>query len=139
MAAFRKNVLKFAFETDGEIENSNYNTDEEQEIVEADVLNNSPLHHDENDDEDDEDIEDLGLEEVVGEKTKEGKGKRKAGRKATWPESFVNETVSIICENEYYRRRLIFTNNKASKNLAIYEAIVKESKKHFPEFSFTPI
>ncbi len=138
MATFRKNLLKFVIETDGKAENANDTTDEEQEVIEANVLNNSPVHSDEDDDEH-EDIEDLGLEDVVEEKNEAAKQKRKAGRKATWPESFVNETVSMICENEYYRRKLIFTNNKASKNLAIYEAIVKELKKHFTGFSFTPI
>lgn len=74
MATFRKNLLKFVIETDGKAENANDTTDEEQEVIEANVLNNSPVHNDEDDDEDEhEDIEDLGLEDVVEEKNEAAK------------------------------------------------------------------
>ena len=68
--------------------------------------------------------------------------KRKAGRKASWPEESVNDVVDIVCENENYRRRLIFTNNKASKNLDIYKKIVALVKSRMQDrdevFNFTP-
>ena len=74
------------------------------------------------------------------------KRKGRAGRKPRWPEEYVNEIVQIICENEYYRRRLIFTNSKASKNLEIYAKIVNQAKAYFSKsggylekFDFTPV
>ena len=72
--------------------------------------------------------------------------KGRAGRKPRWPEGYVNEIVHIICENEYYRRRLILTNSKASNNLEIYAKIVNQAKAHFSksggyleDFDFTPV
>ena len=72
------------------------------------------------------------------------KEKRKAGRKSCWPDEVVNEVVNVICENELYRRRLIFTNNKASKNLELYSKVVNEVKDCLNErgkesFAFTPV
>ena len=43
--------------------------------------------------------------------------RKKVGRKSCWPEEFVEEIVNIICENEYYRKKLIFTNCKATQAL----------------------
>ena len=49
--------------------------------------------------------------------------RKKAERKSCWPEEFVEEVVNV-CESEYYRKKLIFTNFKATKNLALYCKIV---------------
>eukprot|EP00794_Sanderia_malayensis_P006460 gene6460-7192_t len=70
------------------------------------------------------------------------KKKGKKGRKASWPDEFVNEMVEEICENEHFCRRLIFTNNKAYKNLEIYQKVVAKVAKKLmeerqQEFTFT--
>ena len=72
------------------------------------------------------------------------KKKRKAGRKSCWPDEVVNEVVNVMCENELYKRRLIFTNNKASKNLELYSKVVNDvtdclNKRGKESFAFTPV
>ena len=39
---------------------------------------------------------------------------KKSGRRAQWEDQHVNDLVEIICENEYFRRKLIFTNEFSS-------------------------
>ena len=70
------------------------------------------------------------------------KMKRKAGRKAIWPIEAVEEVARAICENETYRKRLIFTKNKASTSFEIYTEIVLQLKDRMQErqktFEFSP-
>ena len=70
------------------------------------------------------------------------KMRRKAGRKAIWPIEAVEEVVGAICDNEAYRKKLIFTNSKASKNIEIYTEIVLQVKDRMQErqktFKFSP-
>ena len=70
------------------------------------------------------------------------KMRRKAGRKAIWPIEAVEEVVGAICDNEAYRKKLIFTNSKASKNIEIYTEIVLQVKDRMQErqktFEFSP-
>ena len=33
----------------------------------------------------------------------------------------MNDLIEKICENEYFRRKLIFTNNKPQKHKKVYE------------------
>ena len=74
--------------------------------------------------------EDTAEENVqsIAESTQLRKQKRKQGRKSVWPDACVSELVGVICDNEYYRRRLIFTNNKAVKNSEIYSKVLKDVK-----------
>ena len=51
---------------------------------------------------------------------------KKAGRKAQWSESCTDDLVDIICNNETYQKKLIFTNVKTAKNGCYYEQIIKE-------------
>ena len=53
-------------------------------------------------------------------------GRKENGRKSFWSEKNVNELIDIICEGEYYRKKLIFTNNKAVKNSEIYCKVVNK-------------
>ena len=54
------------------------------------------------------------------------KTKKKAGRKAKWSDSLVNDMVDIVVNSEYYKKRLIFMNLKNKKNSEIYEKVLKE-------------
>ena len=56
------------------------------------------------------------------------KGKGKPGRKARWMDGCTDDLVDIICNNEVYKKRIIFTNIKTSKNGSYYEKMVKELK-----------
>ena len=56
----------------------------------------------------------------------EKKTKKKAGRKAKWSDSLVNDMVDIVVNSEYYKKRLIFMNLKNKKNGEIYEKVLKE-------------
>ncbi len=67
--------------------------------------------------------------------------KKRVGRKAAWPDECIDEVIDIICESDYYRKKLIFTNNKSFKNSEIYEKVVKEATESLAargkEFPFT--
>ncbi len=50
---------------------------------------------------------------------------KKKGRKSVWSEESINEVVDLICENDCYRKMLIFINDKETKNSEIYEKVLK--------------
>ena len=61
---------------------------------------------------------------------KERKSKKdRRGRKSTWKESAIDNLVDCICFKEYVRKKLIFTNKKASKNGEIYQKVISENGK----------
>lgn len=43
--------------------------------------------------------------------------------------STIDDFVDCICANEYAKKKLIFTNNKASKNVEIYPKKKREVRK----------
>ena len=51
------------------------------------------------------------------------------GRKTKWTDDCTNDLVDIICNNEVYKRKLIFTNTKTAKNREYYAQIINELKK----------
>ena len=57
------------------------------------------------------------------------KPRKKKGRRAHWPEDMVDDLIDIICESDYFKRKLIFKNNKAQKNKEVYESVIKILKK----------
>ncbi|XP_065060341.1 uncharacterized protein LOC135687663 [Rhopilema esculentum] len=57
------------------------------------------------------------------------KRKKKAVKKSSWPMDITNNLVDVICDNEYFRKKLIFTNTKTSKNGEIYLKVIKEVEK----------
>eukprot|EP00112_Aurelia_sp_Birch-Aquarium-sp1_P002198 Seg1236.7 transcript_id=Seg1236.7/GoldUCD/mRNA.D3Y31 product="hypothetical protein" protein_id=Seg1236.7/GoldUCD/D3Y31 len=149
MAAFRKSCLQI-------IENEDQNSEEERQFCTQTVDENEgedshdrisiANETDEEAEEDDVDEADQVLgQELQAQGSTTLKRKKKAGRKSCWPEKAIDEVVDIICENEYYRKRLIFTNNKASKNLEIYSKIVNEARRvrlnerGTSSFEFTPV
>ena len=52
--------------------------------------------------------------------------KKRKGRRSVWEERHVNDLVDVICSSEYYKKKLIFTNTKNSKNAKIYGNVLKE-------------
>eukprot|EP00795_Rhopilema_esculentum_P014948 gene14948-6093_t len=63
------------------------------------------------------------------------KRKKKAGKKSSWPMDITNDLVDVICDNEYFRKKLIFTNTKTSKNGEIY---LKSRESCQPEQAIEP-
>ena len=51
--------------------------------------------------------------------------RKRSGRKTTWPEPILDDLVDIVCEDEYLRRKIIFANNKNSKNTEVYNKVVR--------------
>ena len=49
--------------------------------------------------------------------------------KSPWPIDTTNELIDIICSDNYFSKRLIFTNSKTSKNSEVYEKVIEELKK----------
>ena len=56
---------------------------------------------------------------------------QKKGRKSTWQECQINDLVDVICSSEYFKKGLIFTNTKNSKNGEIYEQVLKQVKERY--------
>ena len=48
---------------------------------------------------------------------KENAKKNRKGRKCQWKESFVDDLVDIIVENEKYRQKLLITNVKKMQKM----------------------
>ena len=59
--------------------------------------------------------------------------KNRKGRKFQWKESFVDDLVDIIVENEKYRQKLLLTNVKNAKNGQYMESVVKEIQERCTE------
>lgn len=129
MAAFRKLIPELATQYD---ESSRENSSASLESLDASL---TPCSDEEKDFEESEEdsSEELPGKQCLGLSKVSKERERKKGRKASWPDEFVNELVEEICESEYYRRRLIFTNNKAYKNLEIYQKIVAKITKKLLE------
>ena len=64
---------------------------------------------------------------------KENAKKNRKGRKCQWKESFVDDLVDIIVENEKYRQKLLLTNVKNAKNGQYMESVVKEIQERCTE------
>ena len=65
---------------------------------------------------------------------KKGKAKKnRKGRKCQWKESFLDDLVDIIVENEKYRQKLLLTNVKNAKNGQYIESVVKEIQERCTE------
>ena len=46
--------------------------------------------------------------------------KKKRSSKAQWIDSHVADMVDVICSDDYFSRKLIFTNSKNTKNNKVY-------------------
>ena len=49
--------------------------------------------------------------------------KKGRGRKAQWQDSHVADMVDVICSNDNFARKLIFTNSKNTKNNEVYSQV----------------
>ena len=90
------------------------------------MSNESDREENENGDEEDE--EDSSSEQAEERMRKDGKRTKKAGRKAKWNQTVLNDAVDIIIGSDYYKTKLIFTNVKTQKNGQIYAAILDQLK-----------
>ena len=95
-------------------EEENLESDDAEGVIEGTKLDESSS------------VKGLGQGKSGARKTKKGNGK--PGRKAKWTDECTDDLVDIICNNEVYKKRIIFTNIKTSKNSGYYEKIVKELK-----------
>ena len=60
------------------------------------------------------------------------KEKKRPGRKSSWPMEDMEVTddlIDVVCSDEYFSKKLIFTNTKTSKNGEIYVKVIKELQK----------
>ena len=63
-------------------------------------------------------------------KVKKRKSKRgRKWQKSTWKDSTVDGQIDCICSNEYAKMKIVFTNNKASKNKEVYHKRIWEIRK----------
>ena len=69
-------------------------------------------------------------EEDASSKTKEKKEKekKKPGRKSNWSSETIDDFIDIIVNDNYYQKKLVFTNTKNQKNGEIYEKILSVLK-----------
>ena len=65
--------------------------------------------------------------------SKKSKSKRKTGRRPKWKDDDVDDMIDIVVNNDYYKTKLVFTNNKNQRNGEIYERIKKELKERAAE------
>ena len=91
-------------------------------VSSAAELHEDDEHEDEESDEDSDD-EDLLVEASKALPRHQGrkKGKKPRGRKSTWTLEEIEDLVDVVCTSEYFRNRIIFTNqsqkNKKNSNL----------------------
>ena len=88
------------------------------------LLSEEDLNNIENANEGDDDVDESSSD--IEEMKKILKTGKKRGRRAQSKYQHVNDLVETICENEYFRRKLIFTNNKPQKNKEVYDKVIKE-------------
>ena len=62
---------------------------------------------------DDKEVDDVEYGRAVQESKQ--KSSRRPGRKAQWSNTLLNDLIDIIVNNEYFRRKLIFTKTKNQK------------------------
>ena len=81
--------------------------------------------------------DDTSISEEVVYKPKVKKAAKRAGRKSSWGDNITGDLVDIVCEDEYFRKKLIFTNNKTQKNSEVYEKVIKQMQKLSHFFSWS--
>ena len=57
--------------------------------------------------------------------------KKKVGRKSSWKEDDITDMVDIVCNSDYYKKRIIFTNSKNSRNNEVYSKLLKDMQERF--------
>ena len=64
--------------------------------------------------------------------------KKRRGRKAQWRDCHVADMVDVICSNNNFSRKLIFTNSKNTRNNEVYVQVLKEVEKRYTGSSSFP-
>lgn len=64
--------------------------------------------------------------------------KKRRGWKVQWQDSHVGNMVDVICSNENFARKLIFTNSKNTKNNEVYSQVQNEVEKRYTGSSSFP-
>eukprot|EP00112_Aurelia_sp_Birch-Aquarium-sp1_P020940 Seg551.7 transcript_id=Seg551.7/GoldUCD/mRNA.D3Y31 product="hypothetical protein" protein_id=Seg551.7/GoldUCD/D3Y31 len=57
------------------------------------------------------------------------KKNKRPGKKSLWPMEVTDDLIDVVCSDEYFSKKLIFTNTKTSKNGEIYLKVIKEVQK----------
>ena len=79
----------------------------------------------------------IDFENNVEEATAKRKEKSKAsGRRSIWTSAHIDDMVDIIVNNETYKKKLIFVNNRRSTNTEIYDHVLTLIKERHPSFPF---
>ena len=99
-----------------------------------DVLSEEDLINIEDDNDGNDDVDESSSD--IEEMQKILKTGKKRGRRAQREYQHVNDLVETICENEYFRRKLIFTNNKLQKNKEVTIKLLKNLTKCVNPISF---
>ena len=76
------------------------------------------------------DLESLDADEPSSAKQK-GNAKQKKARKSKWQDHQIHDLVDVICLSKYFKKGLIFTNTKNSKNGETYEQVLKQLKERY--------
>ena len=94
-----------------------------------DLLSKEDLNNIGNDNEADDDVDESSSHNCEMKKILNiGKN---TGRRARWEDQHVNDIIETICENEYFQRKLIFTNNKLQKNKVVHDKVIKELNERY--------
>ena len=64
--------------------------------------------------------------------------KKRRGRKAQWRDCHVADMVDVICSNNNFFRKLIFTISKNTRNNEVYVQVLKEVEKRYTGSSSFP-
>ena len=57
--------------------------------------------------------------------------KKRRDRRAPWQDSHVANMVDVICSNDNFARKLVFTNSKNTNNNEVYSKVQKEVEKRY--------
>ena len=115
------------------------NMQEEEQFSGDDDSNSFVQNSEDIEEEDEEEVSELGRALELQGSVIRKEGKKKNGRKSFWSEDHVNELIGIICESEYYRRKLIFTNNKAVKTQKFIAKLLAPLRVAWPAREATPL
>ena len=58
---------------------------------------------------------------------------KRAGRKAQWLDNHVADMIDVICSDEYFKKKSLFTNSKHSKNGEVYSQVLEEIRRRYSD------
>ena len=64
--------------------------------------------------------------------------KKKVGRRGQWEEKYVNSSMDVVVDCQYFSKNMVFTKNKPQKNKEVYEKVIaKLNEEYVSEFPFS--